>query len=114
VTSRQTSWPPARPQLKRQKLIYLCCLLPEEDPTTAHIGLDPSSADGPIELDLERMDINVIDVAVSLLGDGPPNESRNDIPTVNPFDNTMTAWGNNISPPFDATIDMDNIDISVE
>ena len=49
-------------------------LLPEEGPTTAHIGLDPSlrsSADRPIELDLEGMDIDMTDVDVSLFGDKP-------------------------------------------
>lgn len=67
-------------------------MLPEAGPTTARVGLDPplGSADRPIELDLEGMDIDV-----SLFGDEPTN----DIPTANPFDNTTTAGGDNPSPP---------------
>ena len=92
---------------------------------TAHtgIGLHPSvrsSTDGPIELDLEGMDIDMTDVDASLVR----YQSPNDIPT----------GGNNPSPPslpeafhratatdgdsqasvtalpFDMTIDMDNVD----
>ena len=73
-------------------------MLPEECPTTAHIGLDPSlgsSADRPIELDLEEMDFDMADVDASLFGDEPPNG----IPAANPFDNTTTIGGNNPSPP---------------
>jgi hypothetical protein len=110
-------------------------MLPDEGPTiqTAHIGLDSSlgtSADRPIELDLEGMDIDTANADVSLSGDEPPN----DIPTANPLDNTTTTGGNNPSPPslleafhrataidgdsqasvtalpFDMIIDMDNID----
>lgn len=72
-------------------------MLPEEGPTTAHVGLDPSlgsSADRPIELDLEGMEIDM-NVDVSLFGDEPTNDIR----TANPFDNTTTAGGNNPSPP---------------
>ena len=110
-------------------------MLPEEGPTTAHIGLDPSlgsSADRPIELDLEGMDIDMTDVDVSLFGDEPPN----DIPTANPFDNTTTTGANDPSQPslleafhratatdgdsqasvtalpFDMAIEMGNIDFS--
>jgi hypothetical protein len=110
-------------------------MLPEEGPTMAQIGLDPalgSSADRPIELDLEGMDIDMTDVGVSLFGGEPPN----DIPTANTFDSTTTTWGNNPSAlslleafhratatdrdpqasvtalPFDMAIDMDNIDFS--
>ena len=110
-------------------------MLPEEGPTAGHIGLDPSlgsSADRPIELDLEGMDIDMTDVDVSLFGDEPSN----DIPTANPFDNTTATGGNNPSSPslleafhrataadgdsqtsvtalpFDVTIEMDNIDFS--
>jgi hypothetical protein len=70
-------------------------MLPEEGSTT---GLDPSlgsSADRPIELDLEGMDIDMADVDVSLFGDEPTNDIR----TANPFDNTTTAGGDNPSPP---------------
>ena len=105
-------------------------LLPEEGPTTAHTNLDPSlrsRADGPIKLDLEGMDIDMIDLDVSIFGDEPPD----DIPTANLFDNTTTTGGSNPSPPlleashretatdrdsqafrtalpFDMTIDMDS------
>jgi hypothetical protein len=76
-------------------------MLPEERPTTAHVGLDPplgSSADRPIELDLELegMDIDMADVDVSLFGD---ESTTNDIPTANPFGSTTTAGGDNPSPP---------------
>jgi len=71
-------------------------MLPEEGPTTAHGGLDPplgSSADRPIELDLEGMDIDMADVHVSLFGEEPTN----DVPTANPFDNTTATVGGNPS-----------------
>lgn len=71
-------------------------MLPEEGSTTAHVGLDPSlgsSADRPIELDLEGMEIDMT-VDVSLFGDEP-----NDMRAANPFDNTTTAGGDNPSPP---------------
>lgn len=108
-------------------------MLPEEGSTTAHVGLDPSlgsSADRPIELDLEGMDIDMTDVDVSLFGDEPTN----DIPTANPFDNTTTAGGDNPTTPslleafhtaadgdpqasatalpFDMAIEMDNLDFT--
>ena len=112
-------------------------MLPDEGPTiqTIHMGLDPllgTSADRPIELDLEGMDIDTADVDVSLSGNEPPN----DIPITYPFDNTTTTGGNNPSPsslleafhrataidgdsqasvtslPFDMTIDMDKINFS--
>jgi hypothetical protein len=108
-------------------------MLPEEGSTTAHVGLDPSlgsSADRPIELDLEGMDIDMTDVDVSLFGDEPTN----DISTANPFDNTTTAGGDNPSTPslleafhtaadgdpqasatalpFDMAIEMDNLDFT--
>jgi hypothetical protein len=66
-------------------------ILPEEGPTTAHIGFDPSlgsSADRPIELD-----IDISDVDVSLFGDEPPS----DISNANPFDNTTITEGDNPS-----------------
>ncbi len=72
-------------------------MLPEEGRRTAHVGLDPplgSSADRPIELDLE-MDIDMTDVHVSLFGEEPTN----DVPTANPFNNTATTVGDNPSPP---------------
>lgn len=85
----------AAPDITRPVDIDLT-MLPEEGPTTTHVGLDPSlgsSADRPIELDLEGMDI---DMDVSLFGDEPAN----DIPNANPFDNTATAAGGNApSPP---------------
>jgi hypothetical protein len=65
-------------------------MLPEQGPTTAHVGLDASlgsSADRPIELDLEGMDIDMTDVHASLFGEEPAN----DVPAVNPFDNTTTT-----------------------
>lgn len=68
-------------------------MLPEEGTTTAHVGLDPalgSSADRPIELDIEVMDIDMTDVHASLFGEEPTN----DVPTTNPFDNTMTTVTN--------------------
>ncbi|KAI0307501.1 hypothetical protein B0F90DRAFT_1619626, partial [Multifurca ochricompacta] len=56
-------------------------MLPEEAPAVAHVSLDPSlgsSADRPIELDLEGMDIDMTNVGVTvdvdvktLFGDGP-------------------------------------------
>jgi hypothetical protein len=75
-------------------------MLPEEGRTTAHVGLDPplgSSADRPIELDLEGMDIDMADMDVSLFGEEPTN----DVPTANPnpFDNTTTTVGDNPSQP---------------
>jgi hypothetical protein len=107
-------------------------MLPEEGPTTA---LDPalgSSADRPIELDLEGMDIDMTDVHASLFGEEPTN----DVPTTNPFVNTtmtVSAEDNPSQPaallgafnqasegdsqgvttlPFDMNIEMDNIDFS--
>jgi hypothetical protein len=75
-------------------------MLPEQGPTTAHGSLDPSlgsSADRPIELDLEGMDIDMTDVHASLFGEEPTN----DVPTSNPFDNTTTTVtvGDNSSQP---------------
>ena len=75
-------------------------MMPEEGATTAHVGLDPalgSSADRPIELDLEGMDIDMTDVHASLFGEEPTN----DIPTTNPFVNTTTTVtvGDNSSQP---------------
>jgi hypothetical protein len=73
-------------------------MLPEERPTTAHVGLDPplGSSARPIELDLEGMDIDMTDVDVSLFGDEP---TTNIIPSAIPFDGTTTAGGDNPSPP---------------
>lgn len=75
-------------------------MLPEQGATTAHVGLDPSlgsSADRPIELDLEGMDIDMTDVHASLFGEEPTN----DVPTANSFDNTTTTVtvGDNSSQP---------------
>jgi hypothetical protein len=75
-------------------------MMSEGGPTTAHVGLDPalgSSADRPIELDLEGMDIDMTDVHASLFGEEPTN----DIPTTNPFVNTTTTVtvGDNSSQP---------------
>lgn len=75
-------------------------MLPEQGPTTAHVSLDPSlgsSADRPIELDLEGMDIDMTDVHASLFGEEPAN----DVATSNPFDNTTTTvtGGDNSSQP---------------
>ncbi|KAI9445524.1 hypothetical protein H4582DRAFT_1805408 [Lactarius indigo] len=75
-------------------------MLPEEAPATAHVGLDAalgSSADRPIELDLEGMDIDMTNVDVSvdvdvktLFGDEPTSG----ISTTNLFgDTTETAGG---------------------
>ncbi|KAH9043819.1 hypothetical protein EDB85DRAFT_722868 [Lactarius pseudohatsudake] len=47
-------------------------MLPEEAPAAAHVGLDValgSSADRPIELDLEGMDIDMTNVDTNLFGD---------------------------------------------
>ncbi|KAI0252689.1 hypothetical protein BJV78DRAFT_1281539 [Lactifluus subvellereus] len=79
-------------------------MLPEEAPTTAYVGLDPSlgSADRPIELDLEAMDIDManVDVAVdvdvkTLFGD----ESTSDMSTANLFGDTTSVTGNNAPSP---------------
>lgn len=79
-------------------------MLPEEAPTTAYVGLDPSlgSADRPIELDLEAMDIDManVDVAVdvdvkTLFGDEPTG----DISTANLFGDTTSVTGNNAPSP---------------
>jgi hypothetical protein len=75
-------------------------MMSEGGPTTAHVGLDPalgSSADRPIELDLEGMDIDMTDVHASLFGEEPTN----DTPTSNPFVNTTTSVtvGDNPSQP---------------
>lgn len=75
-------------------------MMREEGPTTAHVGHDPalgSSADRPIELDLEGMDIDMTDVHASLFGEEPTN----DVPTTNPFVNTTTTVtvGDNPSQP---------------
>jgi hypothetical protein len=75
-------------------------MLPEGGHTTAHVGHDPalgSSADRPIELDLEGMDIDMTDVHASLFGEEPTN----DVPTTNPFVNTTTTVtvGDNPSQP---------------
>lgn len=82
----------AAPDITRPVDIDLT-MLPEEGPTTTHVGLDPSlgnSVDRPIELDLD------IDMDVSLFGDEPTNNISN----ANPFDNTVAAAGGNApSPP---------------
>lgn len=75
-------------------------MMPEEGPSTAHGGLEPalgSSADRPIELDLEGMDIDMTDMHASLFGEEPTN----DVPTTNPFVNTTTTVtvGDNPSQP---------------
>ena len=102
-------------------------MLPEEGHAATHVGLDPplgSSADRPIELDLELEGME-IDMDVSLFGEEPAN----DISTANPFNNPPTAAGENASSPpsllgaFDGATQasvmtlpfdmaMDNIDLS--
>ncbi|KAH9046441.1 hypothetical protein EDB84DRAFT_1466515 [Lactarius hengduanensis] len=71
-------------------------MLPEEAPAAAHVGLDValgSSADRPIELDLEGMDIDMTNVDVSdvktLFGDEPTSG----ISTTNLFGDTTEAAG---------------------
>ena len=74
-------------------------MLPEEATATAHVGLDTtlgSSADRPIELDLEGMDIDMTNVGVgvdvkTLFGDEPTG----DISTSNLFDDAAEALGGN-------------------
>lgn len=75
-------------------------MMSEEGPSAAHVGLDPalgSSADRPIELDLEGMDIDMTDMHASLFGEEPTN----DVPTSNSFVNTTTTVtvGDNPSQP---------------
>ncbi|KAI0296691.1 hypothetical protein BC826DRAFT_1103791 [Russula brevipes] len=73
-------------------------MLPEDARSAAHVRLDPplgSSADRPIELDLEGVDIDMADMNVSLFGDEPTN----DISTANPFDNTTTTAGDHPPSP---------------
>jgi len=70
-------------------------MVPEEGAATTHVSLDPSlgsSADRPIELDLELEGME-IDMDVSLFGEEPAN----DISTANPFNNPPTAAGENAS-----------------
>jgi hypothetical protein len=72
-------------------------ILPEEGPATTRVGLDPplgSSADRPIELDLELEGMD-IDMSMSLFGEEPAN----DISTAIPFNNPPTAAGENASSP---------------
>ena len=72
-------------------------ILPEEVPATTHVSLDPSlgsSADRPIELDLELEGME-IDMDMSLFGEEPAN----DISTAIPFNNPPTAAGENASSP---------------
>ena len=74
-------------------------MLPEEAPATAHVSLDAtlgSSADRPIELDLEGMDIDMTNVDVTvdvdvktLFGDEPTSG----ISTTNLFGDTTEAVG---------------------
>ncbi|KAF8272355.1 hypothetical protein EI94DRAFT_1796251 [Lactarius quietus] len=76
-------------------------MLPEEASATAHVGLDSSlgsSADRPIELDLEGMDIDMTNVDVTvgvdvktLFGDEPTGG----ISTSNLFGDTTEALGGN-------------------
>ncbi|KAH9177033.1 hypothetical protein EDB89DRAFT_1845204 [Lactarius sanguifluus] len=76
-------------------------MLPEEAPGAAHVGLDAalgSSADRPIELDLEGMDIDMTNVDVSvdvdvktLFGDEPTSGMS----TTNLFGDTTEATGGN-------------------
>ena len=64
---------------------------------TTHVGLDPSlgsSADRPIELDLELEGME-IDMDVSLFGEEPAN----DLSTAIPFNNPPTVAGENASSP---------------
>ena len=75
-------------------------MLPEDGRTTARVCLEPalgSSADRPIELDLEGMDIDMTDVHASLFGE----ESTNDVPATNTFANATTTVtvGDNPSQP---------------
>lgn len=72
-------------------------ILPEEAAATTHVSLDPplgSSADRPIELDLELEGMD-IDMDMSLFGEEPAN----DISTAIPFNNPPTAAGENASSP---------------
>jgi hypothetical protein len=79
-------------------------MLPEEGPATAHVGLDAtlgSSADRPIELDLEGMDIDMtsVDVTVgvdvkTLFGDEPTSGISTAL-----FDDTTGATGSNGGNP---------------
>ncbi|KAH9005923.1 hypothetical protein EDB86DRAFT_2877152 [Lactarius hatsudake] len=74
-------------------------MLPEEGTAAAHVGLDAalgSSADRPIELDLEGMDIDMTNVSVdvdvkTLFGDEPTGG----ISTTNLFGDTAEAAGGN-------------------
>jgi hypothetical protein len=76
-------------------------MLPEEATATAHVGLDTtlgSSADRPIELDLEGMDIDMTNVGVTvgmdvktLFGDEPTGG----ISTTNLFGDPAEALGGN-------------------
>jgi len=75
-------------------------MLPEEATATGHVGLDTtlgSSADRPIELDLEGMDIDMTNVGVtgvdvkSLFGDEPTGG----LSTTNLFDDAAEALGGN-------------------
>ena len=72
-------------------------MLPEEASTSAHVSLDTtlgSSADRPIELDLEGMDIDMTNVeGVALFGDEPTSG----IPTASLFDDA--TGGNGVNPP---------------
>ena len=80
-------------------------MLPEETPAVAHVGLDAtlgSSADRPIELDLEGVDIDMtsVDVTVgvdvkTLFGDDP----NSGISTALFDDTTRVTGGNGGNPP---------------
>jgi len=80
-------------------------MLPEEARAATHVGLGASlgsSADRPIELDLEGMDIDMTNVDVTvdvdvktLFGDEP----RSSISTTNLFDDTTAATGGNAPSP---------------
>lgn len=77
-------------------------MLPEEAAGTAHVGLDSalgSSADRPIELDLEGMDIDMTNVDVTTVGVDVKtlfgDEPTDGISTTNLFGDTTEALGGN-------------------
>jgi hypothetical protein len=91
----------AASEMANQSVDIDLTMLPEEAPGTAHVGLDNalgSSADRPIELDLEGMDIDMTNVDVTvgvdvktLFGDEPTGG----ISTTDLFGDTTEALGGN-------------------
>jgi hypothetical protein len=103
-TTATTEFPPdfiaalTSDMANRQVEIDLTILPEDGRSAAAHVGLDPSlgsSADRPIELDLEGVDIDMADMNVSLFGDEPTS----DISTANPFNNTATTAGDHPPSP---------------